>query len=124
MNCMSNGASWIWRSNGVSRISKIKSGNFRVVVTTSVPRRRGRAAHVAATTILPQRQLTMRDVADYEKASELYELRDMAREVQRQDRLKSQIEDLMLRDANAYFESGWPQVYSRLTGAVTKTPRV
>lgn len=64
-----------------------------------------------------QRELTMRDVADYERYSEIQELRDMARELQRQDRLKSKIEDLMRRDINAYFESGWPQVYSSLTGA-------
>ena len=35
--------------------------------------------------VRPSGELTMRDVANYEKASELYELRDMARQASQQD---------------------------------------
>jgi hypothetical protein len=65
----------------------------------------------------PPRQLTAKDIADFEAASELYELREMAREVRKQDHLVEQIEGLMNRDIDAYHGSVWPEVYSRLTGA-------
>ena len=55
-------------------------------------------------------ELTMRDVANYEKASELYELRDMARQASQQDRLVQKIEGLMNRDFDAYAGSVWPEV--------------
>ncbi len=67
--------------------------------------------------VRPSGELTMRDVANYEKASELYELRDMARQASQQDRLVQKIEGLMNRDFDAYAGSVWPEVYSRLTGA-------
>ena len=63
------------------------------------------------------RELTMKDVADYERAETQKGLRDMAREIQRENRLIDKIERVMQTNYDGYMASNLPRIYSKLTGA-------
>ena len=59
------------------------------------------------------RELTMKDVADYERAETQKGLRDIARE----NRLIDKIEHVMQTNYDGYMASNLPRIYSKLTGA-------
>ena len=63
------------------------------------------------------RELTMKDVADYERAETQKGLRDIAREIQRENRLIEKIERVMQTNYDGYMGSNLPKVYAKLTGA-------
>jgi hypothetical protein len=67
------------------------------------------------------RNLTARDVADYEKATEQQELHRLARDIRNDAHRVRQIENLMNRDWEAYSNSPWAAELSRLNGAADES---
>jgi hypothetical protein len=63
------------------------------------------------------RNFTQRDIDAYERAAELQDLRQAARDIHMQEVRMRKVEKLMQRDISAYYDSPWHDWYSKITGS-------
>ena len=66
----------------------------------------------------PDREFTQRDIEQFERAEDWQYLRRTAHDIHNQEVRIKQVEQLMKRDINAYYESPWHDWYSEKTGSV------